>query len=66
MTACRQSVDKGPEHVTLRQEVQQGNIHISWKLTSARDASGRHDKSPNDPKHREFLFIKVLGLREMT
>ena len=30
----------------LRQKVQQGNIHISWKPTSEM----RHDKSPNSPK----------------
>jgi hypothetical protein len=42
----------------LRQKVQQGNIHISWKPMSEM----RHDKSPA-LKHQEFT--KVFGLREM-
>jgi hypothetical protein len=42
----------------LRQKVQQGNIHISWKPMSEM----RHDKCPA-LKHQEF--IKVFGLREM-
>jgi len=39
----------------LRQKVQQGNIHISWKPMSEM----RHDKCPAQK------FIKVFGLREM-
>ena len=42
----------------LRQKVQQGNIHISWKPMSEM----RHDKSPA-LTHQEF--IEVFGLREM-
>ena len=48
-----------PEFKTmLRQKVQQGNIHISWKPMSEM----RHDKCPA-LKHQKF--IKVFGLREM-
>ena len=49
-------------HHWLRQEVQQGNIHIGWKPTTEMPADGM-TKALTAPKHREF--IKMLGLREM-
>jgi hypothetical protein len=49
-------------HHWLRQEVQQGNIHIAWKPTTEMPADGM-TKALTAPKHQEF--IKMLGLREM-
>src|SRR5215469_878912 len=49
-------------HHWLRQEVQEGNIRISWRPTSEMPTDGMTKALPA-PKHQEF--VKILGMREI-